>query len=294
MIKTYTVRDPDNPDILLDVDVIEEEEEGEKQEHYKKRSLSPIRFKVEEKGADEVEPRAQKDFLLRNYRHVYNFVCSYGAALGLYTITKLFRDPEQSWENQVVFQATTSKNVFVPENSAEVLEQTLNGVYYGVLQSAYHSVNAFRTRKIRLEHIIDCLKAGSNSDPKVVEMFLKYAVTRFKAGNVAGFSAQPGRVYTKNGSIALNVHAGTAHRQEVQQQLNMFLIWFQKVKPYVYRAADGTETVTLSIVDLRTGGLEQFAQAEIRRAGVSAEPKVKTEVSEDDDDDDLVIKKLKK
>ena len=291
MIKTYTVRDPDNPDVLLDVDVIEEEEE---EQHYKKRSLSPIRFKVEEKGADEIEPRAQKDFLLSKYRHVYNFVCMYAAAIGIYTIEKLFRDAEKTWQNQLIFdEGKTKTKVFVPENSAEVLEQTLNGVYYGVLQSAYISVNVFRTRRIGLEHIIDCLKADSNSDPKVVEMFLKYAVTRFKAGNVAGFSAQPGRVYTKNGSVALNVHAGTAHRQEVQQQLNMFLIWFQKVKPSVYVAADGTETVTLSIVDLRTGGLEQFAQVEMRRAGVSADPKVKIEVSSDDDDD-LVLKKSKK
>jgi hypothetical protein len=299
MINTYTVRDPDNPDLLLDVDVFEQDDKepidyiGYKRQYYD--FDEDYKTKVLE-GDDDVETpqpkneqrqkiqqnveRDGKRLLLRN-RHVYRFICMLAAKLGVYTVEKLLRDPEKNWENQAVFVTADSVVYEVPETSAEILEQTLNGIYYGAIESAYLSIEAFRYNQISLSSLVDCIKPDSTSDPKILEMFLKYTVLLFKAGTVAGFSAQPGRVYTKNGSVALNIHAGTQHRLEVTRNANMYLIWFAKVKSEVKYRDDTNEIVSerLYVVELTTGSpsssFSNYARDALRRAGLpSAAPEI--------------------
>jgi hypothetical protein len=294
MIKTFTVRDRENPDVLLDIDIKEEDEEEEKEEEVlERRYFDDIGYKSKpfDKGKEEDEEptkkkkkktkinenakqEAKKELL--DKRHVYRFISMYGAQLGIYKIEKMFKDPEKKWEDQMIYDSANGSDYFVTESDAEILEQSLNGIYYGVLENAWSSIEIFNRRKISLSHIVESVRY----EPKIPSMFLKYAVTMYRAGTVGGFSAQPGRVYTKNGSVALNVHAGTAHRQEIQQQSNLFQIWFHKVHSKSYKSGDNFLTF-LHVVDFSgPNTLSNFVTAEMKRRGF--DNAVEVEVVEED------------
>lgn len=277
MLKRYTVEDPDNPDVLIDID-IEEEENGPDLIGYRETSLPQWKEDWEknqtkkpktetDKGKEEMEEVKMTDKTAAQYakrllltnRHVYKFTCIYASLLGIYNVQKLFKNPAKSWEEQQVVDTYDGDNYFIPENSAEILEQTLNGVYYGVIENAYSRIKIFKDRGIKLEYVIDSIK----NEPKISSMFLQYAVIIFRSSNVAGFSAQPGRVYTKNGGVALNVHAGMQHRDDIQKQLNTFWVWFAKV-----RIVETENSVRLTLVDLRApNNLLDFAIDQLAAGG---------------------------
>lgn len=236
MIKTYTVRDPDNPNVLMDIDVEEvgyqnypvtdKKEVEEEESMTKKIKREPI---ITVKDGD--KKVTSRSLLLTQYRHVYKFLSIFASLLGVSNMSYIFRDRTRGWEDQQVFRQVDETTASGPENSEEVLEQCLDGIYYGILESALTGIMAFQERKITLSMIVDSInsEAGMTS-AKIVNMFLKYAVTMHKAGNVAGFSAQPGRVYTRGGNVALNVHAGLEHRNQIRQELNYYQVWFYKVR----------------------------------------------------------------
>lgn len=324
MLKTYTVRDPDNPDILLDVEVLEEKKDEEKDEYepigYKREIYDQDQDELKDVESDEpiipknfkYTPKEQENITkivaengkrrLFQYRHVYRFICTFASQLGLYDIQRLLKNKEKPWEEQIVSQTADGIVYETFENSAELLELILNGIYYGALLNAYNSIAVFRTRGIKLEYVIDSMRDihpdNSTSDPKIAIMFVRYAVTMFKAGTVAGFSAQPGRVYTGTGSVALNIHAGTQHRQEIQQQLNLFTIWFNKIQIKQFYKDGKITAYNLSIFDLRGGGgdLSGFAQTQLRRMGAGPESQtiVKDEKGKEEEDDDSGVAVIKK
>lgn len=268
MIHTYTVSDPNNPDVLLEVDVEEEDH------------ASPINYRVGTLDSDPGEQAAfqndQRKFLLESFRYVYDFVCTYASTAGYASTKAVLRDSKSEWENQQVWQMIGTKEYYAPETSEEVLRQTLNGAHWGVLQRAYFSLGVLRQRKITLSQIIDCLKPGSRSDPDIVTKFLNYAVTLYKASNVAGFSAQPARIYTGRGAVALNVHAGTQHRQEIQMMLNYSQLWFVKVQRQTRYDGAGNEIAWLEVVSLTpnsTGNpLQDFARNAYAARGFRTNP----------------------
>ena len=108
------------------------------------------------------------------------------------------------------------------DQSDLLLPSVIEGSYYGALLTAYASVPVLKQRKIELYDLM-C------SELQIARMFAQYAAIMARNSNVAGFSAQPGRIYTKNGGMALNIHAGNRHRLEIREQLNMFFLWFHKV-----------------------------------------------------------------
>ncbi len=262
MIKTYTVRDPDNPNVLMDIDVKEigyqdypmegSPKDVEDESVTKKIKRDPI---ITVKDGDKTV--TSRSLLLTKYRHVYKFLSIFASMLGVSNMSYIFRDRTRGWEDQQVFRQVDETTASGPSDSAEVLEQCLDGIYYGILESAMTSIMAFQLYKITLKMVVDSIQTETGmTSASIVSNFLKYAVTMHKAGNVAGFSAQPGRVYTRGGNVALNVHAGLEHRNQIRQELNYYQIWFYKV-----RNANGT----LIVNELNTipGSLGDLARREM-------------------------------